>query len=89
MKRMQERTREALRAAGLPEDAALGTARLTMIGKGIARIENHCGLVELTGERVRLRTQEGMIVITGRGLYLRSLTADTAEVEGEILGTSQ
>ena len=89
MGRIRERTRKAMRTAGLPEDAVLGTARVTMLGKGIARNDNHCGLVELTDERIRLRTRDGMITLTGKGLSLRLLTSDTAQVEGEIDGTAQ
>ena len=86
---MQERTRAALREAGLPEDAALGTARMTMIGNGVMRIENHRGLLELTPERIRLRTQDGIVTVEGVELRLRILTAQDAEIEGTIHGTSQ
>ena len=78
-----------MRSAGLPEEAVTGAARLTMIGRCRVRIENHCGLVELTQERIRLRTREGMVRIEGSGLQLRELTLHTAEIEGEIRETQQ
>ena len=80
---------DSMRSAGLPEEMVTGAARLTMIGRRRVRIENHCGLVELTQERIRLRTREGMVRIEGSDLTLRELTHHTAEIEGEIRETQQ
>lgn len=87
--KMRMRAGEALRNAGMPEDVVLGMARVTMIGSDRARVENHQGLLELSSERIRLRTQAGSILLEGSGLKLRFLTSHTAEIEGNIRHTQQ
>lgn len=87
--RVKKRMRDAMRRAGLPEEALTGAARLTMIGKNRLHIENHCGLMELSPTRIRLRTREGTVCIQGQDLQLRELTRNAAEIEGEILETRQ
>lgn len=87
--RVKKRMRDAMRSAGLPEEAVTGAARLTMIGQGRVRIENHCGLMELSQERIRLRTREGSVCVRGKELMLRELTHQAAEIEGEIHETQQ
>ena len=70
-------------ACGLPEDALLSGARVTMMGRGSVLIEGQCGVVELCGERIRLRSRDDVIAVEGRGLRLRELTGDAAMIEGE------
>ena len=69
-------------ACGLPEDAVLLGARVTMMGRGCALIEGQRGVVELGDACIRLRTKDGIIAVTGEALKLRELSGDAAMIEG-------
>lgn len=64
--------RRAARAAGLPEDV-LGMPRLVLRGDRELMLENHKGIVEYAPERLRVRTELGVMAVEGEGLTLASL----------------
>ena len=74
-------------SSGLPEDALTLGARVTMSGRGSVLIEGQRGVVELTGERIRLRTGEGVLSVLGRGLRLHELSLDAALIAGDSVDT--
>ena len=66
--------------SGIPEDAWGCGTRVTMMGKSCVLAEGHQGVVELSPDRIRLRTNHGIISILGSGLELRELSVDAALV---------
>ena len=80
---MGKKLRRMTLFCGLPEDALLSLARVTMMGRGCVLIEGQCTVVELGSERIRLRTREGVIAVQGCGLRLRETTGEAAMIEGE------
>ena len=80
--RARRTLRAAALAAGVPEDALCGGARVTLIAGSSALVEGQRGVVELSGERIRLRTAQGIITVSGRSLCLRELSLDAALITG-------
>ncbi|MBR5287587.1 MAG: YabP/YqfC family sporulation protein [Clostridia bacterium] len=81
--RGRERIRKLLQAGGLPEDALLSSARVTMNGRTSVTIEGQRGVVELSQSQIRLATGNGMLCIRGCALTLMELTPALAVVTGE------
>jgi len=73
-------------AASLPEDVLRG-ARVTWFGQGSALVEGQHGVVELTQERIRLRTDEGILTLCGEGMTLRELSVDAAFIDAAHIHT--
>lgn len=78
--------RRMLLSGGLPQDALHG-ARVTWFARSSALVEGQRGVIELTGERIRLRTDSGVLSIIGEEMTLRELSADAAMVEGTWIRT--
>lgn len=68
----------------LPRDIVLDLSRLTLIGNKQIYLENHKGIVEYDDRRIRVRTNSGILVITGQDLVIRNLYAVELYVEGDI-----
>lgn len=68
----------------LPADVLLNLPRVVMYGRQQLRVENHAGIEECQPQRVRVRTQAGVLQIDGHWLRLRSLDGQEVVVEGEI-----
>lgn len=66
----------------LPEDALLGSARVTMTGQSGVLVEGQHGVVELSGARIRLKTAGGIVTVIGEELRLRELSLDSAIIAG-------
>lgn len=66
------------------EDAAGLCARATAIGRRCLLVENHRGILAFSSEQVRLRTGDGALCVTGRGLTLCEVRADSLMIRGEI-----
>jgi len=67
----------------LPEDVLTSGARVTMMGRGCVLVEGQRGVVELGQLRIRLRTAQGILSVTGTGLRLKELSSDAAMIDGE------
>ena len=74
-------------SSSLPEDALTSGARVTMIGRGCVLVEGQRGVVELSDGRIRLRTEGGVLTVTGQGLRLHELSLDAAMIVGEPIVT--
>jgi len=72
----------------IPDDIVLDLPRITLLGNMQMLIENHKGIVEYTGERVRVRLNREELLISGKGLALGNLQAEELIIEGEITGLS-
>lgn len=78
-----------LRAASptvLPPEVAAGAPRVVVYGAEHVLVERHGGVVALETDAVRIRTPNGILRVTGRGLSLRHLGATDALVAGRIAG---
>lgn len=69
--------------AGLPEDALGDSARVTMTGRTSALVEGQHGVVELSAARIRLKTGEGVLSVTGEALRLEELSLDAAMIRAQ------
>ena len=84
--RIGKRARRMLLACGLPEDAAAGGTRVTLYSRSAVMVEGQRGVVEMSGVRIRLKTDSGVLAICGEELRLQELSLDAAMVYGaEIL----
>ena len=63
---------------------ALGAARVVLSGRGEARIENACALLEYTSGRICVRAGGERVALEGRALVIRSYTRAEVTVTGEI-----
>ena len=68
----------------LPEDALLGAARLTVVGKRKTLIENHRGILEYGTEYIVVSTGRGKISLTGSGMKLLAMNKSELLISGEI-----
>lgn len=81
--RGRARVRTLLSAVGMPEDALLDSAQVCINGRTSVTINGHHGVVELSCERIRMKTGCGILAIAGSSLALRELSPDRAIVTGE------
>lgn len=71
-------------ALELPQDIVLDVPRATLIGSVQLQVGNHKGVLEYTPTRVRVRTRDGVIEVTGSRLRIGSIFRDEMTVEGRI-----
>ena len=71
-------------ALELPEDVILGLPRVTLQGDESLLIENHCGILEYSNDKVVVNTSLKPIMITGKRLVIRNIGKDNIGVEGHI-----
>lgn len=83
-KRVSSPRRARADALVWPRDLAGACARVTAIGSDRLLVENHTGILELTGTRVRLCSGAGPITITGEGLSLCQARPGALIVKGRI-----
>lgn len=70
----------------IPGEVALDLPKIILVGNVQAFIENHRGIVEYTGERVRVTVSYGEVCVRGQGLVIRNILPDEICVEGQIEG---
>ena len=68
----------------LPKEIILNLPVVTLTGGNECTIENYKGIVEFVQDKVRIRTGSGMLVIEGRTLWLKRITAEMVTVTGDI-----
>jgi len=68
----------------LPKDIVLNLCRITITGRIAVFIENHKGIMEYTSDRVKINTGNGLLIIKGEGLVLKTIIVDEITVEGKI-----
>lgn len=85
---MQSRKRGRLqRLAGLleiPQDIVMDLPRITMLGNKQLLIENHKGIIEYTPSMIRIKLNQGELVIGGTNLTLGNLQIEQILVEGTV-----
>ncbi len=68
----------------LPSDILAGAPILIITGQTELSIENYKGIIEYTGDLLRIQTKTGRIHIEGKNLIIRSYTEDAMKVSGYI-----
>lgn len=84
---MQRKNRSLQKLAGfldIPQDIVLDLPRITMLGNKQLLVENHKGIIEYTPLLVRIKLNQGELIITGEELTLGNLQAEQILVEGTV-----
>lgn len=68
----------------LPSDILAGAPILIITGQTELSIENYKGIIEYTGDLLRIQTKTGRIHIEGKNLVIRNYTEDAMKVSGYI-----
>lgn len=68
----------------LPEEALLGTAKLTVTGNRRVLVENHRGILEYGTEQIRISTGRGQLVVRGSELSLSAMNQKELIVCGKL-----
>ena len=71
-------------AMEIPLEIITGLPKISLTGNCELYLENHCGIIQYTSERVRARTKIGEITVCGKELILTGLTTCTLTISGEI-----
>jgi len=82
----KEKTRSLLQTAGLPEDVLFDCARVVVNGRKNVVIEGQHGVVELSEQRIRLKTGNGILCVRGMCLELTELSPEKAVISGREIG---
>ena len=77
--------REVTAALALPKEIVLNLPLITLYGNEELNLENYKGVVEYTGERIRISTSKGILKIEGRNLLLKQVTSENISVTGGIM----
>ena len=68
----------------MPREVMLDVPRVTMIGTLQVQIENHKGVLEYTPGRVRVRTRDGALTVSGSRLKIGSIFREEVVIDGRI-----
>lgn len=68
----------------IPQDIVLDLPRITMLGNKQLLIENHKGIIEYTSSLVRIKLNQGELIIVGTDLMLGNLQMEQILVEGTV-----
>lgn len=72
----------------MPKDTVLDAPRISMVGNMELVLENHRGIIEYTEEKIRIRINNGQVVISGAELIIEDLTKQTVNIKGQIIDIS-
>lgn len=78
------RKQPVLAALSLPEDAAGGLARLTVLGNREILAENCRAIAEVSDSRIRLAVRDGLISVSGGHLALADVRPGSLRIVGDI-----
>ena len=68
----------------LPEEAVSGAVKLTAVGDRRLLIERHQGLLEYSGETIRVSTGRGQLVLHGANLEMSAMNQAELLVSGRL-----
>ena len=68
----------------IPQDIVLDLPRITMLGNQQLLIENHKGIIEYTPSLVRIKLNQGELLVAGQNLMLGNLQIEQILVEGTV-----
>ncbi|CUH94157.1 hypothetical protein P22_0219 [Propionispora sp. 2/2-37] len=66
----------------IPQDIVMDLPRITMLGNKQLLIENHRGIIEYTPLVVRIKLNQGELIVTGSNLVLGNLQMEQIFIEG-------
>lgn len=72
--------------ADLSEEALPGKALVELVGDRRVLVENHRGVTQYSRERIGIRLQYGMIMVSGSGLELARMSKEQLIITGRIDG---
>lgn len=70
----------------IPDEAAFGSLKLTMLENRELLVENHQGIVAYTEEKVKIKIPLGWLTVTGENLNLNHLQSEQILLKGKIAG---
>ncbi len=68
----------------LPKEIIMDLPKISLIGDMQISIENHKGIIEYTTEKIRINTKDGILIVIGEDLFLKSILTETIVIRGEI-----
>ena len=68
----------------LPKDLIYGAVIVTVTGKNEVLIENYKGILEYTGEKIRVQTKSCQVMVSGKQLLVEYYTNDEMKITGLI-----
>lgn len=68
----------------LPQDVFLDLPKATLIGARTLQIENHKGILEYTPHKIRVKTGQGEVIITGTRMKIDSIFQQEVVIGGRI-----
>ncbi|SDF24230.1 sporulation protein YqfC [Sporolituus thermophilus] len=84
MRRKKGSLQTLARLLEIPQDIVLDLPRITMLGNKQLLIENHKGIIEYTPTTVRVKLNQGELIVNGTNLTLGNLQAEQILVEGTV-----
>ncbi|MEG6585824.1 sporulation protein YqfC [Dendrosporobacter sp. 1207_IL3150] len=75
------------RLAGLleiPQDIVMDLPRITMLGNKQLLVENHKGIIEYTPSLIRIKLNQGELIVSGANFTLGNLQIEQILVEGTV-----
>lgn len=69
-----------------PAEMALRMPRIVLTGREKLLLEQHHGLYSYETNRIRVRTRQGIVTVTGNGLVISFFGTEDLQIEGEITG---
>lgn len=84
LKSIQERAEELAEALELPEDALLGSAKVTVTAGRRLMVDNHGGILSYSDGQITIKLTRGKLSILGDGLHLSAMTHDRLIISGRI-----
>lgn len=69
----------------IPKELILNVPRITVLGNKQLIIENYKGIIEYEENKIRIKTSEGTIKLSGVKMTIKEITTDDLMVNGEIL----
>lgn len=82
--RMNMRMETVSEKIKLSSDILAGAPIITVIGQTELSIENYKGIIEYTGDLLRIQTKTGRIHIEGKNMIIRNYSEDAMKVSGVI-----
>lgn len=68
----------------MPKDVVLGIPLIFMMGNSEMRIENYRGILEYTGELIRIKTKAGIIRVSGKRMGIEYYLNEEMFITGRI-----
>ena len=68
----------------LPKDIIINVPRVTIVGFQDFLIENYKSIIEYELDKIRVNTNEGIILLTGEKLYIIELSKESILIKGKI-----